>query len=97
MYDLATHLFFLTGDDFTDTMFTFKVEGENTEKGVLLITLDNITIDDDIDEIEQTFALVVEIGDDVPSSFTCFPGQVSDTGCQRRTGARIGIIDNDRE
>ena len=91
-------MFFLTGNDFIDTVFTFEVEGEDTERGVLLITLQNITIDDDVNEIEQKFALVVEIGDDVPNSFTCFQGQVSDTGCQRRTGAReIRIIDNDRK
>ena len=79
-------------------MFTFKVEGESTELGVHLIRLENVTINDEINEIEQKFALVVEIGDDVPSNFTCFQRQVSDSGCQSRTGAReVRIIDDDRK
>lgn len=53
-------------------------------------------IDDDIDEVEQSFALVAEIGEDVPESFTCFQRHVSDTECFGRKGAtEITILDND--
>ena len=76
--------------------FNFTVEGESTEIGVYLMRLENIAIDDDIDEIEQTFALVAEIGDDVPDRFACFQRQVGDTNCYGRTGAtEIRIMDND--
>ena len=76
--------------------FNFMVEGASTELGVFEIELENITHDDDIDEIEQSFALVAEIGDDVPDSFACFQGQVGDRACLGRTGAtEIRIMDND--
>ena len=53
-------------------------------------------IDDDIDEIEQSFALVAERGDDVPEKFTCFQRHASDTECFGRRGAtEIVILDND--
>ena len=54
-------------------------------------------IDDDIDEIEQSFAIVAEIGDDVPEYMRCFQTQVGDTDCSGRFGAtEIRINDNDR-
>ena len=66
--------------------------------GVFLIRLENVTIDDDVDEIEQSFALVAELGPDVPDSFACFQRQMSDTECFGRTGAiEIRIMDNDRK
>ena len=56
-------------------------------------------IDDEIDEFEQSFILVAEIGGDVPESFVCFQRQaVGDTGCRGRAGAtEIKIVDNDGE
>ena len=53
-------------------------------------------IDDDENEIEETFVLVALLGDDVPDSFACFQKQVCDTFCLGRTGAtQIKIVDND--
>ena len=76
--------------------FNFMVQGASTELGVFEIELENITHDDDIDEIEQSFALVAEIGGDVPDSFACFQRHVGDTECLGRTGAtEIKIMDND--
>ena len=55
-------------------------------------------IDDNVDEIEQNFALVAQLGDDVPDNFTCFQTQVGDTECLGRKGAtEIKILDNDRK
>ena len=49
-----------------------------------------------MNEIEQSFALVAVLGEDVPDSFTCFKRQVDDTDCFGRTGAiKILIVDND--
>ena len=71
------------GADFNDTTFTFTIEGKSTW---FLMRLENIAIDDDIDEIEQSFALVA----------ACFQRQVGDTNCYGRTGAtEIRIMDND--
>ena len=87
---------FPTGADFVNTTFTYTVQGINTEQGIIRIELNNITFDDNIDEFGQSFALVAEIGDDVPDSFACFQRQVGDTDCFNRTGAtEIRIMDND--
>ena len=52
-------------------------------------------IDDEIDEFDQIFILVAEIGSDVPDSFVCF--QRLDI-CMGRAGAtEIRIGDNDGE
>ena len=82
--------------DFTDMTFNFTVEGTDIELGVFRIKLEDIIIDDDVHEIEQSFALIAEIGDDVPDRFACFQRQVGDTECFNRTGAtEIRIMDND--
>ena len=87
---------FSTGADFVNTTFTYTVQGNNTELGIIRIVLNKITYDDDIDEFEQSFALVAEIGDDVPDSFACFQRYVGETDCLNRTGAtEIRIMDND--
>ena len=57
-------------------------------------------IDDDIDEIDQSFAIVAELGPDVPDTpfnFSCF--QITrGTQCFGRRGAtEIRITDNDRK
>ena len=55
-------------------------------------------IDDNIDEIEQSFAVVAEIGPDVPASFSCFQFSAADAECFGRRGAtEIRITDNDRK
>ena len=53
-------------------------------------------VDDNIDEPEQSFAVVAEIGDDVPESISCFKVSVRSTDCNGRHGAtKIRI--NDRK
>ena len=87
--------FVFTDADFADMIFNFNIQDNiyNIE-----ITLDNITIDDDIDEFEQSFALVAELGNDVPDSFACFQRYVGESECFGRTGAtEIRIYDNDRK
>ena len=55
-----------------------------------------MVINDDVNEIEQSFALIAVLGNDVPDDFTCFGRQVGDTECFNRTGAtEIIIVDND--
>ena len=52
--------------------------------------------DDDINEIDQSFALVGVLGDDVPDRFACFQRRTGDPLCFGRTGATtINIEDND--
>ena len=55
-------------------------------------------VDDNIDEDEQSFAIVAEIGPDVPENISCFQTAVGYTECFGRRGAiQIRITDNDRK
>ena len=55
-------------------------------------------IDDDIDEYEQSFAIVAELGPDVSDRIACFQLQAGDSRCFGRRGAtEIRITDNDRK
>ena len=55
-------------------------------------------VDDDIDEDEQSFAIVAEIGTDVPEGVSCFQVWVGEIQCHGRRGAtEIRITDNDRK
>ena len=52
--------------------------------------------DDEINEMDQSFALVGVLGDDVPESFACFQRRTGDPLCFGKTGATtIKIEDND--
>ena len=65
------------GADFIDTSFTITVPASETERGLYTIPLPDVfVIDDDINENCQRFALVAQIGSDVPDSFTCFKKMV---------------------
>ena len=54
-------------------------------------------MDDDVDEAyRQNFALIAEVGPDVPDGVSCFKQDRSTFTCFGRRGAtRITIIDND--
>ena len=55
-------------------------------------------VDDNINEIDQSFALVAKIGPDVPDGISCFQTQVGESLCNGRVGAtEIKITDNDRK
>ena len=55
-------------------------------------------VDDDIDEDEQSFAIVAEIGPDVPDNVSCFQQGIGHIECFGRRGAtEIIIDDNDRK
>ena len=88
--------------DFTEESLTVRVPAA-TNDGVQEFELPNLfsVIDDDIDEVEQSFAIVAELGPDVtevPFNFSCFQFQVAETECFGRRGAtEIRITDNDRK
>ena len=59
---------------------------------------DTFSFDDEINEIDQSFALVGVLGDDVPNDFACFQRRTGDDLCFGRTGGTTIIIeDNDGE
>ena len=54
-------------------------------------------IDDDVNEIEQRFVLVGELGPEVPDEFACFQVTFGEAECRGRVGTTgIRIRDNER-
>ncbi|CAI8013544.1 hypothetical protein GBAR_LOCUS8570 [Geodia barretti] len=81
-------------DDFSDNVITITVPA-NSNPSYRIDQFFNIS-DDDIDEDEQSFAIVAEIGQDVPDGISCFQTEVGATECFGRRGAtEIRITDND--
>ena len=87
--------FFLFPDDFTGGPFNITVAA-NSES--INIPAFFTVIDDDVDEDEQSFAIVAEIGPDVPDGVSCFQTALGETDCHGRRGAtEIRITDDDRK
>ena len=82
-----------TGADFSNEPVTVVVPpGSRTFTVPEFFTV----VDDDIDEDEQSFAVVAEIGPDVPENISCFELGVGRRECFGRQGAtEIRITDND--
>ena len=85
----------ILGKDFSDTERTILIPGNsNMFRVPQFFTI----VDDDITEVEQSFAIVAEIGPDVPENISCFQTGIGATECHGRRGAtEIRITDNDRE
>ena len=93
-----------TGADFSSASFNVTIDPteDSDEPSDFTIPQNFTIIDDEIDEVVQSFVLVGEIGADVPESFTCFQREEGETGCNvnmeptARFGAtKIQINDND--
>ena len=55
-------------------------------------------IDDSVNEDDQIFTIVVEMGPDVPDGYGCFLSRPGGTECLGKRGAtRVVIRDNDRK
>ena len=100
---------YFVGEDFTDTCTQVTVPAATTP-GPQTFDIEQFfnVIDDDINEFEQSFALVAEIGDDVTATCfvegvgmtecSCFQTVIGETDCSGKIGAtEIRIIDNDRK
>ena len=97
---------YLSGSDFTDNCSTVIVPAATTP-GIQTYTLPQFftIIDDDMNEVEQSFALLAEIendncyeGEEGITQCACFQTQVSETECFGRSGAtKIRIKDNNRK
>ena len=90
------HLLSFADDDFSSAPFEVIIPAGTTT----FVLPPNFEVEDDIvNEIEQFYALIGELGADVTDRFACFQRQDGDErGCAAgRTGATaIRIIDNDR-
>ena len=89
------HSFLPLGDDFTNEPLTITVPAN--QRNYTIEKFFNIS-DDNIDEDEQSFAIVAEIGPDVPDGVSCFQIAEGEEECRGRRGATaIRIVDNDRK
>ena len=63
-----------TGSDFTNEYFVVEIPANEESDGPSEFVLEQQfhILDDDIDEVVQSFVLVAEIGTDVREDFTCF-------------------------
>ena len=96
----CTYIHFLSfaDDDFSSEPFIVIIPAGTT---TFVLPPDFEVEDDNVNEIEQYYALIGELGDDVTDRFACFHSRYEEPGCARtgarRTGARaIRIFDNDR-
>ena len=80
--------------DYDDLVFVKEIPPSTTSH---VLSQDIRIEDDDIHEVEQLFALVVELGPEVPEEFACFLVTFDDEECRGRVGTTgIRIRDNDR-
>ena len=92
--------YLLKGADFTDDCKEFTVPNFATGGHTYFLEEFFRVHDDDIDEVEQSFALIASLGSDVPDGIACFQVEVGDSDCinDGRLGVtRIRITDNDRK
>ena len=98
---------YILGIDFSNSSITVTVPAATTP-GFQTYTIPTFftVVDDDINEFGQRFAIVAEIGSDVPDNCyvddvgltdcSCFQTPYGETECFGRSGAtEIWIIDND--
>ena len=86
-------LFILVGADFNNKSITITIPAGTKKEFEITNTFFK---DDNINEIDQSFALVGVLGDDIPDRFACFQRQKDNPACFGRTGATIvKIEDND--
>ena len=80
------------GADFNNTSIIITIPAGITEFEITY----KFFYDDAVNEIDQSFALIGVLGDDVPDRFACFQRRTHDSLCFGRTGATtIKIEDND--
>ena len=92
MPTLSLSLPFLSDADFSDNVIVVVVPAGSQE---FYIPQFFMIVDDDIDEPEQSFAIVAEI-ENVPESISCFKVTGGSTDCNGRHGA-TEIKINDRK
>ena len=100
----------MLGADFFEECINVTVPAAETLGSQTYIIENFFTVvDDDLNEVEQSFALIAEIGDDVPSNCfvmmeglgrdcSCFQKQVGELVCfgdGRKGATEIRITDND--
>ena len=87
--------YYCIGSDFSPQSTTLQVPANRESYEVESFL---VIIDDNIDEDQQSFVIVAEIGQDVPDGVSCFQITEGAAQCHGRQGAtEIRIIDNNRK
>lgn len=103
MQCIITLLLGSAGSDFTEANFTILIPADSDHSTTNPIKTHQFqlpinVINDSVNEINESFALVAKVEDDVPEDYVCFQRPTSDAGCFGRVGAiKFEIIDNDSE
>ena len=96
-YIILAHLSFTgipSNKDYDDTVFIKTIPPSSTGH---VLSQDIRINNDTFHEIEQRFALIGELGLEVPDEFACFRVTFGEAECRGRVGATgIRIRDNDR-
>ena len=95
IYIILVFLQCMAGVDFSNMAMTFTVPGNVNE---FIIPNFFTVVDDEVNEISQSFALVAELGLDVPDDLACFQiiaGTAQCLGTGRLGATEIRITDND--
>ena len=83
-----------TGSDYNDTNITLTISASSTIRRVNHVIE---IFDDNINEMNQSFVIVGEIGPDVSDDIACFQVSFGDELCRGRKGVtRVNILDDDR-
>ena len=84
-----------TGKDYNDMTRNITITALANRRDYTIE--DSVQVFDDfIDEVEQSFALIAELGPDVSDRYACFQRKENEDTCLGRRGAtRISITDND--
>ena len=90
---ISVHFCF-TGVDYDDRVFVRTIPSSTTSH---VLSQDIRIYEDNVNEIEQRFALVGMLGGEIPEEFACFQVTFGEAECRGRVGATgIRIRDNDR-
>ena len=85
---------FSSTGDYDDEIFVKTIPPSTTSR---VLSQDILIENDNVNEIVQRFALVGELGPEIPDSFACFRVTFGEAECRGRVGATgIRITDNDR-
>jgi hypothetical protein len=67
----------------------------NTTLGTIQLPSFFHIVDDTVNENEESFVLVAEVGGDTPDDAVCFKRHINDTTCHGRVGATLIVISDD--
>ena len=88
--------FQLSGSDFTANNVSVTIAPTQTRPSIHELPHVFVIIDDAVNENDEVFVIVAEVGTDTPDDVVCFLRDATDTACHGRMGvASVEIAHND--